>query len=425
MKKRRRLLALLPLLALLGGCVSPETPVSASPLPQSSAEPSPVESQTGYRVTDREDALGTFGVELLKTARTEGENTLLSPLSVALALGMVVNGAQGETLRELEELFDMPSEELNTWCAKSLEDYSALGGSSETNLVNSLWCDDSFTLLDDFTARCMDSCQAQLFNRDLQDPATVQALNDWVSEATHGMIPRMLEEFPPQSVLALVNAVYFKNAFQNPFVAPIEDWEMDFHNADGTLVHPLGMSNGIREESYVAFGDGQGVVLSYDDGRLGLLLMLPNEGTALTEYLEGWNGDILRQLLDSRQTARVALKMPKFKAEWSGDLVASLRAMGIEAPFDSSLADFSALGHNEANDPLYIGQIIHKTAFEVNEKGTEASAATMANLLCGGMPPEQEEFIRLTLERPFVYAIVDLRNAAPLFIGTVETLGEL
>lgn len=432
MKRSRRFLALCALLALLVGCVSPNattavfpsaepTQAAASPIPRPDVKTEPLvqidAGETG--------SLAKFGVELLKANREEGKNALLSPLSVGLALGMTVNGAQGDTLAELESALGLPLDEWNAQCAAMLKDYGELGGSSETNLVNSLWCDDSFTLRDEFTARCMDIYAAQLFERDLQDPATAQAVNDWVKEATHGLIPSVVDRFPDAAVLALVNAIYFKNAFKYPFVAPIEgmEWTMDFFQADGERREPQGMSNGIREESYISYGDGQGVVLPYDDGRLGLLLMLPNEGVTLTDYLASWDGATLQALLDAQRTAEVYLTMPKFKAEWSGDLVSSLQTMGLTAPFDPDRADLSAMGSNAAGDPLYIGQILHKTAFEVNEKGTEAAAVTVEMLYSGSaMIPEPEPYIELRLERPFVYAIVDLQTAAPLFLGTVETL---
>ena len=125
----------------------------------------------------------------------EGENTLISPLSVALALGMTANGAAGDTLAEFQDLFGMDLDTLNAYCVKALRDYSDLGGSTRSTLVNSLWCDPDLTLEDEFIARCQQNYGAELYQTDLQDAATVRAVNNWVSKATEGLIPKTWRNF--------------------------------------------------------------------------------------------------------------------------------------------------------------------------------------------------------------------------------------
>lgn len=423
--KNRRLLPVLLSLALLGGCagalVQPKGTVQPLPTPQGSLPP--VEEL----VCTAEGALDgyqSFALELLKQNQKAGENVLISPLSVTLALGMTANGAAEDTLAEFDALFGLSRDALNSLCARFLADYAKLGGSTEATLVNSLWADPDAALANGFVLRCQETYGAQLFQQDLQDPETVKAVNGWVCDATRGLIPKVVEEFDPDAVLALINAVYLKNQFQRPFETPHSEWEMDFTADDGTVSHPKGMLNGTRNEEYIRTEDGQGVLLPYDDGRLGLLLMLPEEGVSLTDYLAGWTESTISDLLSSRQSALVSLTCPKFKAEWGGSLGNALSAMGLERAFDDRRADFSAMGSvpDRPESNICIGDVIHKTAFEINEKGTEAAAVTVVEMIAptAAMPPQ--DLIRLSFDRPFVYGIVDLEMGLPLFLGTAEKL---
>ncbi len=419
--KQCRILPVLLALSLLAGCVGAGmlAPVQGSmkplPTPQGSLPPVTVPDCLSQDVLTGYDS---FSTELLKHSRREGKNVLVSPLSVTLALGMTANGAAEETLREFEALFGLDRDNLNSLCARFMADYAALGGSTEATLVNSLWADPDLTLANGFVLRCQDTYGAQLFQQDLQDPATVKAVNQWVNEATRGLIPSVVDEFDHQAVLALINAIYLKNKFAHPFETPYSEWEMDFTAEDGTVTHPKGMSNGTRNEEYISGKNEQGVLLPYDDERLGLLLLLPQEGISLTDYLDGWDKATIPTLLSTRQETRVSLTCPKFKTEWSASLNDSLQAMGLSQAFDPQQADFSAMG-NAGGDPLYIGDVIHKTAFELNEKGTEAAAVTAVIMECtSAMPPQN--LIYLRFDRPFVYGIVDMETGAPLFLGTME-----
>ena len=367
---------------------------------------------------EAEAGYGDFALDLLRASRKEGKNTLLSPLSVMLALGMAAAGADGETKQEFADLFGVEPEELSPYCLALMERYRDLGGSSETNLVNSIWCDPDLILNDSYVQTCQDYFDAELFHADLQSDETVDAINGWVNEATREKIPSLLKRpLPEGAVLALINAVYFKNRFEWPFATPSTPWTMDFHNADGTVSQPYGMYNKLKT-TYLSHEGGQGVILPYDDGKLGFLLMLPDEDLGLTEYLESWDGRTIADLLDAQTSAKVSLTVPKFKAEWTGELNDTLKALGLRRAFDFFTADFTPMGHSKFGN-LFISSVIHKTAFEVNEKGTEAAAVTAVMMGSGsGTPPET--VIYLTFDRPFVYGIVDLDTGTPLFLGTLE-----
>ena len=136
----------------------------------------------------------------------------------------------------------------------------------------------------------------------------------------------------------------------------------------------------------------------------------------LDAWLETLDGDTLPALLAAAEEERVLLRLPKFEAEWGGELSDALAAMGLETAFDSGRADFSALGTAPAG-PLYVSSVVHKARIEVNEKGTEAAAATVVEVEDAAAPTDYRE---LVLDRPFCYAVVDLERGVPLFLGTFE-----
>lgn len=372
--------------------------------------------------TDKaQEGYASFAVELLCQSRKEGENTLVAPISVAVVLSMTANGSAGDTLAEFQTLFGMDLDTLNAYCTKALQEYSNLGGSTKSTFVNSLWYNPALTLKDDFVAQCQQNYGAELYQADLQNAATVQAVNDWVSQATNGLIPKTVDNFSKLSIMALVNAIYLQNKFEAPFETPHSDWEMDFTAADGTISHPKGMYNGMREEWYLSHTNGSGVLLPYDDGRLGFLLMLPKEGMGLSDYLSVWDEKTVKFLLDNREKQMMSLTVPKYEIEWEASLTDILASMNLTKAFDPYTADFTAMGSTTSNNPIFIGDVIHKTVLKVNEKGTEAAAVTVAEIMeSSAMLPN--ELIELRFDRPFICGIVDLETEVPLFLGTVEDL---
>ncbi len=407
--KKRKLLALCLVPALLAGCAAPAGVTDLSRQFEAGA-PAPPEADPAA-----DAAIGSLGAELLRAAREPGENTLLSPLSVALALSMTTNGAAEDTLAEFEALLGADVEALNANAASLLADYAALGGSTECSIADSLWLDGRLEANELFLSRCTAFYGARLYQADLDTDGARRAVNNWVGEVTRGLIPEVLAETPaPETVLLLVNALYLKNAWASEF-DPLDTRPGDFTAADGSEAETDFLSNGLRAEQYFAAEGAAGVVLPYDDGRLGFLAVLPDG--ELDAWLETLDGDTLPALLAAAEEERVLLRLPKFEAEWGGELSDALAAMGLETAFDPGRADFSALGA-APDGPLYVSSVIHKARIEVNEKGTEAAAATVVADAAGAAAPT--DYRKLVLDRPFCYAVVDLERGVPLFLGTFE-----
>ena len=441
----KRTLALLLACALgfglLAGCSGKSDPTYGPG--DSSFTPPPLEydgySHVLYPVASSpkvEGALADFGLELLKQARAANAekamasewdhvpfSTFISPLSVAMVLSMAANGADGETLTQFLEVLGGGAdlEELNAAWAQLLLDYRAPGGSTQFNIANSLWKDLNGGITADFIGICRGGYGAQLYSADLSDLRIVDDLNGWVSEHTNKMIPEIISEpFDKDTELLLVNALYLKNKWLREF-DPRSTREMDFHHAGGPDSHPDYLQHFNTTLSYIQGEGAQGTVLPYDDGRLAFFVLLPDlypDSPDLGEWLNGLDAEELSRLINSREdTLFLRFAMPKFKAEWQGNLENILPELGLRDAFVPGTADFSKMGDNEYG--YYINKVIHAAKIEVNEKGTEAAAATVVSAPAGAAEPPREG-ITLILDRPFLYGIVDLQTGVSLFLGTYE-----
>lgn len=414
-------------LGLLSGCAQASAAKELT-APKLSVTPSNSEEVNG--------ALAGFGLELLKKTRdANGEtamnsdmdhmpfSTLVSPLSAALALSMTANGAAGNTLAQFQDVLGggVDLVELNTACAQLMADYQGLGGSTKCAIANSLWVDPEGQIKDDFIGQCRGIFDAQVFSAQLSEPGIVKDLNSWVSQHTNKMIPEIIDQpFPEETACLLVNALYLKNSWLSEF-DPLSTHTMDFHHAGGPDSQVEYLRKFDTQLSYLQGKGAQGVVLPYDDGRLAFVAILPDlypDSPDFGQWLNNLEGNSLSQLINNREDAIfLSFAMPKFSAEWKGNLEDTLPLLGLEDAFVPGAADFSSLG--DSPEGYYISQVIHATKIEVNEKGTEAAAATVVAAESGATAPPQEG-ITLILDRPFLYGIVDLYTGVPLFLGTYE-----
>lgn len=412
-------------LSALSGCA----PASAAKeLTASKLSANPSNSETVNQ------ALSAFGLELLRLARDGGKSSVLvSPLSVALALSMTANGAEGETLAQFQEVLGGGTDlvELNEACAQLMVDYQNLAGSTKCSIANSLWVDPEGQIKDEFIGKCRGIFDAQVFAAELSAPGIVKDLNGWVSKHTNKLIPEIINEpFDEDAALLLANALYLKNKWLREF-DPLSTHERDFRHEDGSSTRMDFLSKHNATLSYLQGKGAQGVVLPYDDGRLAFFALIPDDPSdrtpftmncTPTELLGDWlhvlAGDSLTWLINNREDALfLSFAMPKFSAEWKGNLEDILPELGLEDAFDVARADFSSLGENPYG--YYIDKVVHAAKIEVNEKGTEAAAATVVEANGGAAPPPPEG-ITLVLDRPFLYGIVDLYTGVPLFLGTYE-----
>ncbi len=352
-------------------------------------------------------AASSFAAELFKDNYSKGKTTLVSPLSVLTALALVQNGAQGDTLAQLEQaLGGLDRDTLNAYM-RAYCDF--LTESEELKIANSVWTDSSAEAKRAFLQKAVDSYSAQIFSAPLLSKKTVSSINSWVKKSTDGMIPKIIENADRDAVMMLINAVAFEAKWETPYTN--DDIEkLEFNSYSGKSKKTEFMCS--TESVYLSDSDAVGFMKPYKNGRFAFAALLPDEDVNIDDYIASLSGEKLMKIFSSaKKNEEVDVKMPKFKAEYSTQLIDTLKKMGIEDAFDRKSADFSSL--IDKNDGAYIGTVMHKTFIEVDQEGTRAAAATLVGISKMSMPAINP----VCLNRPFVYMIVDTETNLPLFIG--------
>lgn len=355
-----------------------------------------------------------FAVKLFKKSLDSEKSTLVSPVSVLYALAMTANGADGNTLKQMEDVLGMKIDDLNTFLNAYMKTLPK-GDLYKVDIANSIWINNSvgFKPKDEFLQTNADYYGASIYDAPF-DETTLKDVNDWVSEHTDGMIKNILDDISSDSLMFLVNALTFDAEWKEIYRDyQIEDGE--FTKADGSKVEVPFMHN--DEYLYISDDKASGFIKPYADWKYAFVALLPNEGISVEDYVASLDGEKLAAMLANPSNEEVITAIPKFKAEFSIDMSEMLAAMGMEDAFNPNAADLSKMGE-VTGERLFIGKVIHKTFIEVNERGTKAGAATLVDIECTAMlveePPKE-----VVLDRPFIYMIVDTNTNTPIFMGTM------
>lgn len=355
-----------------------------------------------------------FAIRLFKASNENGKNTLISPLSVLCALAMTANGAEEETLAQMEEVLGMTTDELNLYLYSYMKNLPQ-GDKYKLSLANSIWFteDERFTVNQDFLQTNADYYGADIYKAPF-DKQTLKDINNWVKQNTDGMIPEILDQIPPEAIMYLVNALAFEAEWSEIYEKhQVKDGE--FTKEDGTKQDVKFMYG--SEGTYFEDEKATGFMKRYKGGKYAFVAMLPNEGVSVSEYIASLDGESLNALLANPQYATVRTSIPKFETEYKVEMSDILQSMGMTEAFDMYNADFEGLGTSTGGN-IYISRVLHKTFISVGEKGTKAGAATIVEMKDGAAaePTEPKE---VYLDRPFVYMLVDCENNIPFFIGTM------
>ncbi len=376
----------------------------------------PLESldATNPKVTD-------FAVRLFKASQNDGENTLISPLSVLSALAMTANGAENETLNEMESVFGLNLQELNPYLHSYIKSLPQ-GDKYKLKLANSIWFteDEHFTVKKDFLQTNADYYNSEIYKAPFNNQ-TLKDINNWVNYKTDEMIPEILNDISPDAVMYLVNALAFDAKWDEEY--DDEQIEKDvFTNADGTTQEVDFMYS--TEGKYFEDEKAKGFIKYYEDKKYAFAAILPDENIGLSEYIETLNGEKLYSLLASPEKTDVKVSIPQFEADYSTEMSQVLKDMGIKKAFNPDTAQFQGLGSSTKGN-IYINRVLHKTFISVGEEGTKAAAATVVDV-CESMcaPIITEEIKTVYLERPFVYMLIDTENNIPFFIGTMTDINK-
>ena len=355
-----------------------------------------------------------FAIRLFKASEESGKNTLISPLSVLCALAMTANGAEEETLAQMEEVLGMTTEELNLYLYSYMQNLPQ-GEKYKLSLANSIWFteDERFTVNQDFLQTNANYYGADIYKAPF-DKQTLKDINNWVKQNTDEMIPEILDQIPAEAIMYLVNALAFEAEWSEIYEKhQVKDGE--FTKEDGTKQDVKFMYG--SEGTYLEDEKATGFMKRYKGGKYAFVAMLPNEGVSVSEYIASLDGESLNALLANPQYATVHTSIPKFETEYKVEMSEILKSMGMTEAFDMYNADFEGLGTSTGGN-IYISRVLHKTFISVGEKGTKAGAATVVEMK-DGAAAEPQEPKEVYLDRPFVYMLVDCENNIPFFIGTM------
>jgi len=405
------------LLCLFGAIGAAFTPVQASA------------SKTPTATTSVSEASNAFGFRLYQqlSQRDSGKNILISPLSISAGLAMVYNGTNGQTKSEMAkalgwQFLDLPK--LNSGYQAL---FAQLQHTRKTNIyiqsslqiANALMVQQKFPLHPDFIQRCRTNYQADLEMVDFSkhETAARHKINTWIAEKTYGNIPDMLQQpLEPETRVVLIDALYFKNAWQNPFEHATES--DPFTGADGKVINVLTMC---KTGDYDCFLTRtlQAVRLPYAGDGMSMEIYLPASHMGLTSLVKQLSPEQWRSW--QRQFSRHActILLPRFNAEYAIDLKATLQRMGMSSAFLGA-ADFSGMAKG-----LFLFHALHRGKIAVNEYDTEVAAATTYHGgKGGGIPDPQSLPYDITVDHPFFYAI-RAKDGTILFMGSIADLHAL
>lgn len=398
----------LPLLAAaaltLAACGNGDPSGPARPITELPRELSVVEQEI---VT----GANAFGFDLFRLVHAEEQapNVFLSPLSASTALGMTLNGAAGETwegMRTGVRLGDRSEQEINEGYRSLLELLVRLDPRVEFGVGNSVWTRQGFPVRPSFYDTVREYFGAEAHERDFDDPATLEEINDWIRKATDGMIEKGIDEITDADKVFLINAIYFTGKWTSRF-DPNRTQQAPFTREDGTQVMvPLMWQKG--EFPYTGNARYQAIELGYGGGAYSMVVVLPAEGERLADIVaeltpQWWDG-----LVAALDTVELDVYLPKFTIEYDAYLNAPLIAMGMERAF-STVADFTRL----TPQPVCIQYVRQKAFVEVDEAGTKAAAVTVGGVGVTSLPPS------MRVDRPFLFAIRERLTGTILFLGAI------
>lgn len=365
------------------------------------------------------DSDNRFGFNLFRALSSDegSNNVFISPLSVSVALGMTLNGADGETyeaMRKTLELNGLSETEINESYRSLIDLLRGLDPKVIFEIANSIWYPQEFQVEHDFLDANRDYFDSEVRELDFGDPEAVDIINRWVDENTHGKIEEILEEIDPNVVMYLINAIYFNGTWTYEFEKD-KTQQRPFTNADGGRTNVPTMAQQ-AELAYFETDRFQAVDLPYGDSLFSMTVILPRDGENLESIIEDVDQEMWNDWTRRFDAADVSLRLPRFKLEYEKKLNEILSAMGMDIAFDAARADFTRIRRSGG---LWIDYVKHKAFVEVDEEGTEAAAVTVVAIeerAAGGST------VTMFVDRPFVFFIREQHSGTILFVGKVASL---
>ena len=368
-------------------------------------------------LTDEERQLvqsnNDFAFRLMRETRKE-DNLILSPLSITYALGMLNNGAAGQTQQEINEVLGFGkagADAINQFCLKMLTESGTLDEETKVNIANTIFVNSGrgYQLQPKFVEQADKWYNAQPDSRDFADGKTMDVINQWASDHTEGMIKQVLDDetFDPTAISYLLNAIYFKGAWMTKFDPELTREEPFNGGREVPMMHNK------SEFLYSESDDYQSIRLPYGNGAYLMTVYLPHKDKTIADVLSQLDGKSFLSGGKSRSCV-VDLKLPRFETDTNVDLKPIMSALGMPSAFSPMLAEFPYF----CNVDNYIGLMLQVAKIKLDEEGTEAAAVTVIGERTTAVP----DYAEFYATRPFLYIISEQSTGAIFFIG--QYMGE-
>lgn len=351
-------------------------------------------SRTGFSLTFFRNVSALSGAD---------DNILVSPYSAGAALSMLAEGAEDRTREELVTALGG-----STFAGDRLEADSL----ADVRSANSVWIRSGFDVKKSYVSQLEKSYGAMVAERDFSNPATADAINGWCSDNTEGRITEIVDRIAPDMMMFLINALYFKAPWETAFNESLTS-DRVFHGSKGDKEVPMMYAK--DKFRYASWQGSQLVELPYAGGRYSMLLALPSADMDIDGAVELLSEDAFNLALDNLAKTEMTLVMPKFKFETDMVLDGVLKEMGVEKAFSAS----AQLG-GISDARIAVDEVRQKCFIEVNEQGSEAAAVTSIGVRLTSARPGRP--VVMTVDRPFLFAIVDRTGGNILFMGRVMNL---
>jgi serpin B len=361
-----------------------------------------------------------FAFDLYRKLRSD-DNLFFSPWSISTALGMTSAGARGATQEEMAKTlhFTLPGPRLHSAMGALVKDFAgAKTKDYQLRVANALWGQQGLAFQPDFLQLTREAYGAELrpvdFKKETEQAR--QTINDWVEKQTEGKIKELLRSgvLTVDTRLVLTNAIYFKSTWLQPFnekATTPGDWKL---TADKKVPGVPLMQQSVNEAHYYENADLQMVALPYQGEALSMIVLLPKKADGLGKIEESLGAARLDEWLKAAALHKVDLTLPRFKLTAEADLKKTLTEMGMGQAFSQG-ADFSGISTSE---PLMLSAVVHKAVVEVDEKGTEAAAAT--GVVVGAKKLAEHQPVVFRADHPFIFLIRDNQTKSILFLGRLN-----
>jgi serine protease inhibitor len=358
----------------------------------------------------------SFGFKLFTAVnKTEtAKSIFISPVSVSMALGMTLNGANGSTRNAMIQTLEftgLSQTDINTSYKSLIALLSGIDPKVTLQIANSIWYRPELNVEQAFKDVNRLNFNAEINSLNFSDPNAPNIINAWVNKCTNGKIDKIIsDQIPSEMVMYLINAIYFKGTWTKTFDTSATKADV-FTRPDGSHAS-CKMMHQKASMKYHADNQVQVVDLPYGDAGFSMTILLPAIGTDIDDFAGKLTQQVWSSSTNKLASQEVELSFPKFKFEYDKTLNDMLKSMGMSVAFSRTDADFTNI---DKRGQLFISEVKHKTFVQVDEEGTEAAAVTSVGV--GATSVGQNIVMRV--DHPFIFAIRENNSGTILFIGKI------